>query len=164
MRGVRSILVAAMLGLAGCAAVQGISPMPDVYVMRHLHTPVGASDPDLTAEGVLAASLLVDRFRRDKPKVIFVTRTKRAMQTAAPLARAVGVTPTLYDPADTPGLVAAVARETGTILIVGHSNTVPVIIEALAGQRPAPLTHGDFGDLWHITGATRATRHTKISR
>ena len=131
--------------------------------MRHLHTPAGVRDPDLTSEGSRVALLLVDRFKRDKPRAIYVSRTKRAEQTAAPLARSLGVTPTQYDPADTSALVAAASREAGAVLIVGHSNTVPDIIERLGGQRPAPLAHEDFGDIWRIDGSTRATKRTKVA-
>ena len=38
--------------------------------------------------------------------------------------------------------------EDGPVLIVGHSNTVPGIVAALGGARPAPVSHPDFGDLW----------------
>ena len=50
------------------------------------------------------------------------------------------------------GLIASVSAETGTVLIVGHSNTVPDIVEKLGGQRPDDLSHEDFGDIWHIAG------------
>jgi hypothetical protein len=42
------------------------------------------------------------------------------------------------------------------VVIVGHSNTVPDIVQQLGGPRPAPLTHPDFGDVWRIgpDGAT----------
>ena len=38
----------------------------------------------------------------------------------------------------------------GPVLIVGHSNTVPDIIEGLGGVRPGPLEHPDFGDIWTV--------------
>ena len=95
--------------------------------------------------------------------MIYVSSTKRAQQTAAPLARSLGITMKIYDPADTPALVSAVSRETRTVLVVGHSNTVPDIIERLGGQRPAPLVHEDFGDIWRIFGPTRRTERSKIA-
>jgi phosphohistidine phosphatase SixA len=72
------------------------------------------------------------------------------------------VTPKVYDPADSSALIAAVLRETGTVLVVGHSNTVPDIVEKLGGDRPAPLVHEDFGDIWHLAGTPRATTRSKI--
>ena len=48
------------------------------------------------------------------------------------------------------------------MLIVGHSNTVPDIIEKLGGKRPADLTHEDFGDIWHISGPDKTTTQARI--
>ena len=162
MRRAGIMMIAALMAVGGCAGTRDSAPKPDVYVMRHLHTPAGVRDPDLTSEGARVAVLLVDWFRRDKPQAIYVSRTKRAEQTAAPLARSLGVTPTAYDPADTPGLIAAVSRETGTVLVVGHSNTVPDIVAGLGGQRPAPVVHEDFGDIWRIDGSTREAKRSKV--
>ena len=44
------------------------------------------------------------------------------------------------------------------MLIVGHSNTVPEIIAALGGTRPAPLVHEDFGDIWRIAPSGETVR------
>ncbi len=163
MRGTGQLIVALLLALGGCASVQQPLAPPNIYIMRHLNTPAGATDPDLTSDGQRNAVLLVNWFKRDRPAVIYVSRTKRAQQTAAPLARSLNITPKIYNPVDTASLVAALSGETRTVLVVGHSNTVPDIIERLGGQRPAPLVHEDFGDIWKIDGRTRATTRSKIA-
>jgi broad specificity phosphatase PhoE len=157
------IIVTLLLALAGCASAQQSSTSANVYVMRHLHTPAGVSDPDLTSEGQLVAKQLVKWLKHDRPAVIYVSNTKRAQQTAAPLAGNLKIVLTIYNPANTAALVAAVSRETRTVLVVGHSNTVPDIIERLGGQRPAPLVHEDFGDIWRLDGRSRATERFKIT-
>ena len=53
-------------------------------------------------------------------------------------------------------------KERGTVLIVGHSNTVPDIVAGLGGTRPDPLVHEDFGDIWHIAGPERVTTRDKL--
>ena len=65
------------------------------------------------------------------------------------------MTPQVYDPADSAALVARVLRESGTVLIIGHSNTVPEIVERLGGARPAAIADDSFGDIWHVSGAER---------
>ncbi|HEY0626274.1 MAG TPA: phosphoglycerate mutase family protein [Allosphingosinicella sp.] len=154
----------ALLLLAACFPVAPQVPLgPSYYVMRHLNTPQGVQDPDLTAEGQRLAALLPGFFQDDPPRTIFVSNTKRAQQTAEPLARALGITPRIYDPSDTAALVRMVQAETGgAVLVVGHSNTVPDIVEQLGGTRPAPLTHPDFGDIWHISPATGSTLKLRI--
>ncbi len=158
----RSIWIALLVALGGCATVGSSTPQPNIYVMRHLHTPAGVTNPDLTDAGQRTA-ILVDRwFRRDPPAVIYVSSTRRAQQTAAPLAMRLKLTPKIYNPADTPGLLAAVIQEKGTVLVVGHSNTVPEIVAGLGGTRPAPLIHENFGDIWRVAGSERATSHFKL--
>jgi broad specificity phosphatase PhoE len=130
-------LVALLLALAGCVTADERQPQPNIYVMRHLHTPEGARDPDLTPEGRRHALMLVDWFRRDLPDAIYAR--------------------------DTAGLVAALLKEEGTILVIGHSNTVPDIVAALGGKRPEPLVHEDFADIWRVAGPDRVTTQAKLS-
>ncbi|SMF70305.1 phosphoglycerate mutase family protein [Allosphingosinicella indica] len=147
------LLIVPLLALAACATPAPEATEPVYYVTRHLNTPEGERDPDLTAEGRANADRLAARLAGEPPRVIYVSDYKRTRQTAAPIAARAGVTPKVYDPADTPALVAKVKAEgAGPVLIVGHSNTVPDIVEALGGARPEPLVHEDFGDLWTIRG------------
>ena len=146
------LLLAGLLALTSACATTPAEPadQPVFYVMRHLHTPAGERDPDLTAEGQRQAALLAGRFAGEAPATIYVSDFRRTRQTAAPLAARLGLTPIVYDPADTPGLIARVRAGPTPALIIGHSNTVPEIIAQLGGVRPAPLVHEDFGDLWRI--------------
>jgi phosphohistidine phosphatase SixA len=159
---IKSIAVALLVAFASAVSPAATTAQPNFYVMRHLHTRAGVSDPDLTPEGMKYALAVSYSFERDPPDVIYVSSTKRAQQTAAPLAQRLKLTPKIYDPRDTPGLIAAVSAETGTVLVVGHSNTVPDIIEKLGGKRPPDLTHEDFGDIWHVFGPERTTRQARI--
>jgi len=158
----KTFLIALLLATIGCTTLRQPPLRPDIYVVRHLHTPEGVKDPDLTDQGRRYALLLVEKLRRDPPDVIYVSSTKRAQQTAGPLAKRLNLTPKIYNPADTPGLVNSVQHEPGTVLIVGHSNTVPEIIDRLGGQRPADLDHEDFADIWHVTGPAHATSRVKL--
>jgi phosphohistidine phosphatase SixA len=160
----RVFLIAALLIPAGCTLLAPQQAVPNIYVMRHLHTPEGAKNPDLTAEGQASAAAMARWLSRDPPSVIFVSNTKRAMQTAAPTALRYGLIPHVYDPSDTAGLVSSILRQQGTVLVVGHSNTVPDIIAGLGGERPAALAHNDFGDVWHIRGPRRVTIRTKLPK
>jgi broad specificity phosphatase PhoE len=134
---------------AGCASAPNAPAAPSVYVLRHLQKADGP-DPALSAEGrenaIRLSSLLDDR----KPRAIYVSTTRRARETAAPLAAKLKLAIKEYDPGDTPGLIARVMAEPGPVVVVGHSNTVPDIVAALGGERPAPLAETDFGDVWHV--------------
>ncbi len=159
------ILIVLLLALLPATAFAHSAAHP-VYVMRHLNTPAGEADPDLLPEGRAAAVALADLMETDafqgarRPVAIYVSDYKRTRQTAAPTAARLALNVTIYDPRDTAGLLARVRAEPGPVLIVGHSNTVPDIIAALGGARPAPLVHEDFGDLWVVEpgGATTKLR------
>jgi broad specificity phosphatase PhoE len=144
-----ALLAAALAALSACATTAAPSE-PVFYVMRHLNTPAGERDPDLLPEGQRLAQVLAERLGDTPPRAIYVSHFKRTQQTAAPLAQRLGLTPIVYDPADTPALVARVRAGPVPALVVGHSNTVPDIVERLGGERPGPLQHEDFGDVWRI--------------
>ena len=157
------ILIALLLALLPATAFAEPAAQP-VYVLRHLNTPAGEPDPDLLPEGRAAAIALADLMETDRfqgagrPVAIYVSDYKRTRQTAAPTAARLALNLTVYDPRDTAGLIARVRAEPGPVLIVGHSNTVPDTVAALGGERPAPLVHEDFGDLWIVRPGGATTR------
>ena len=149
-------LAGAALMAAGCAAtaddaLRPAAAAPAYYVMRHLEKAEGA-DPGLSAAGAANAQRLAAWFKgRERPRAIYVSPTRRARETAAPLALRLRLTAKEYNPADTAALVAQVRAEPGSVLVVGHSNTVPDIVAALGGARPAPLADSDYGSVWVVT-------------
>lgn len=151
-------LLAAFAALAACTTTAAPPPAPSIFVMRHLNTPAGERDPELLPEGRRSADLLATWFGTERPRAIYVSDFRRTRQTAAPLAARLGLAPLVYDPADTPGLIARVRAGPLPALIVGHSNTVPDIVAALGGTRPAPLVHEDFGDIWRVAADGATTR------
>jgi broad specificity phosphatase PhoE len=160
---IASLLAAAFLILiAACAtAPRAEAPHPNYYVMRHLQKAAG-QDPELSPEGKANAERLAGLLATDPPSAIYVSTTRRAAETAAPLAARLGLTAKTYDPADTPALIAQVMKEPGTVLVVGHSNTVPEIVQRLGGTRPPDLAETDYGDLWHISGPDRRTEKMSL--
>lgn len=150
------------LMLTSCATGTQAPSESAFHVMRHLHTITTIRDPHLTETGARHALLLADGWTGAKPSAIYVTDTLRARETAGPLAARLGLVPKIYEAQDYGALAAAVRAETGSVLIVGHSNTVPDIIAALGGEKPAPLTLEDFGDLWRISRTDGAVTRTRI--
>jgi phosphohistidine phosphatase SixA len=158
----KALLGLALLLLAGCISGGAGERPPEIYVMRHLTAETG-TDPGLTAEGARQAQLLAGWFAsRRPPRAIYVSTYRRSRETAAPLAARLGVRPTVYDPTNSEALVASILRERGPVLVVGHSNTVPEIVERLGGARPAPIAHHEHGDLWRISGSPRAAQKLKL--
>jgi broad specificity phosphatase PhoE len=155
-------LLPAALALAACASAAREAPRPDYYVMRHLQKEAG-QDPGLSAEGRHAAERLAELLRGDPPSAIYVSNTRRAHETAAPLAARLHVAVKEYPATDLDGLVARVRAEPGTVLIVGHSNTVPEIVARLGGISPGPIADDRFGDVWHIWGSPPRTEALRVA-
>ena len=155
-----SLLLAALA--AGCATGPETPRGPDVYVMRHLQKADGP-DPALSEEGQRNAAGLVSRFCKTRLRAIYVSTTRRARETAAPLVADRKLETKKYDPSDTPALVSRVLAERGPVLVVGHSNTVPEIVERLGGARPASLQDTDYGDIWLVSGRERRVQRSNLS-
>ncbi len=137
-----------------------------IFLVRHAEkAEAPAGDPPLTAAGQKRAECLAQVLKDSGIKRIYVTDTKRTQQTAEPLAKALNIKPTVLPGRDTPTLVRDLFYTAGgNALVVGHSNTIPVIIQRLQGGN---VTIGDneFDRLFVLTitgdgsGTTAANLH-----
>ena len=136
--------------VAALASAQPALAADTVFVMRHLQKAEGA-DPPLSAEGAANAQAVASILAKSGIKAIFATPTKRAMETAQPLAAKLGIMVTPYNPADPEALAKRVAATTGAVLVVGHSNTVPDLVARFGGKQAVALTEQDYGTLFVVT-------------
>jgi len=90
----------------------------------------------------------------DAPLVaVYSTPFRRTRETARPSAVLHGVAVTTYDSAlPAPAFAAQLraAHPSGTVLVVGHSNTVPAIASALCGCQVAPLGENDYDAIYTV--------------
>ena len=147
--------------LAACVTAPP-APAPSYYVMRHLQKADG-QDPGLTDQGQRCAAQLAAELGGSGIRAVYASATRRARETAAPLAARLGLTPAGYDPRDTPALVARVRAEPGSVFVVGHSNTVPEIVAQLGGARPADLAEDRYGEVWQVARSGGATVVRRIA-
>jgi phosphohistidine phosphatase SixA len=130
--------------------------MPTAILIRHADVDADGTDPELNAAGRARAQELLHVLGDAGIVAVLVTSLRRSQQTAAPLAAAVGVDPTVADEIDD-ATAAIRARQRGAVLVVGHTNTVPEIIAGLGG--PAGVTIGaDEFDRLFVLCARRLTR------
>jgi broad specificity phosphatase PhoE len=157
------VTAAAALLLAACATAVPQAPREEAYyVMRHLQKATG-QDPGLTEEGQRCAAALAQDLGGSGIRAIYASTTRRAQETAAPLAARLGITPSPYDPRDTSALVGRVRAEAGSVLVVGHSNTVPDLVEQLGGARPGDLSEDRFGEVWRVARTGGAVTVRRIT-
>ncbi|HXV75520.1 MAG TPA: histidine phosphatase family protein [Candidatus Polarisedimenticolaceae bacterium] len=125
-----------------------------VLLVRHAEKSAEpAEDPRLSPVGETRAAELVRVAGEAGIDAIYVTATTRTRRTAEDLAAHLGLTPIELAPADTDGLARRILdRHRGqTVLAVGHSNTVPAVIEALGGPSLPDIDEADYDDLFVVT-------------
>ena len=156
----RSLLASLLLLLLAAAwTAQAEAQSPTVVILaRHAekvspNPPDG--DPDLTDAGRARAAALAEALRNAGVDAVITTQFKRTRFTGQPLAELAGVTPEVVSASGGQGHAAAVAdavrRHAGhTVLVVGHSNTVPAIIAALGGPRLPDICDSQYADLFTL--------------
>lgn len=129
-----------------------------IVLVRHAEKVMGTiEDPPLAPEGVRRADRLAQMFGEVKAgnglDVIYVSDTKRSQQTAGPLLSRLGAAPVIYPAGDVDGTVRKVLREHrgGRALIVGHSNTIPSLIQKLSGQVVPAIPDEEYDNIYVVT-------------
>jgi broad specificity phosphatase PhoE len=130
-----------------------------VLLVRHAERAEGGDDPSLNATGQARAEELA-RVAADAGVVaIYSSQYHRNTETAAPLAERLGLPVTVVElvngrPRDAMKELAARIRAEHagqTVLVVGHSNTVPMLVQELGADRWPELLHEDYDDLFVVT-------------
>lgn len=148
----------AMLAAAPMAA-SAQSPTTTVILVRHAEkADEPGADPVLSTAGEARARALAEALRGVKVSAVLTTPFKRTNLTAAPAATAAGLTPVVVPVSG--GLAAygtAVAdmirnRYAGrTVLVVGHSNTIPAVIAAFGGPKVNDLCEHEYSTMYTLT-------------
>jgi broad specificity phosphatase PhoE len=140
-----------VFGVAAQAAAQNT-----VFVVRHAEradagstaSPMMATDPDLSEIGKARAESLAIALKDARITAILTTEYKRTQQTAAPLAKALGVQATTVSARDMPALIEKIKTASGNVLVVGHSNTVGDVISRLGITDAVKVGDNDYDNLF----------------
>jgi 2,3-bisphosphoglycerate-dependent phosphoglycerate mutase len=150
-----AVLIVAAIALA----VYRSATTTTVVVVRHAEKQLGTiDDPPLSPEGEARAERLA-RMLGDAGfggvSAILVSDTRRSQQTAAPLAKRLRLQPEIVPARDIDQILTHVRAHRGSrVLIVGHSNTIPDIVDRLAGEKLPPIADGDYDDLYVVATPT----------
>jgi broad specificity phosphatase PhoE len=166
----RTAVVASLLAvLAGGQVLPQDRGTVTAIIVRHAErAEAPVEDPGLTAAGQARASALVEVARKANVKAIVTTQLLRTRNTAEPTAKALRITPEVVssgDPRHAQKVAAAVKTHTGnTVLVVGHSNTIPAILEALGAKDSVAICEMEYDKIFTVTvtaaGAASVTRST----
>ncbi len=135
-----------------------------VILIRHAEKMMdGSSDPDLTDSGRNRAVLLADLLGKSKIDAIYSTHYKRTENTVGLLAQRHGLVIQNYDGGKMTEVDAMLAKyQGGTIVICGHSNTTPAIVNYLTGHKDEFKTFDD-SDYGNVVIVSRCGSDGKVT-
>jgi len=129
-----------------------------VLLVRPAERDAGSADPPLSAAGLARAGAFVDVAVDAGIGRIYTTELRRTRETAAPIAARLGVEPAIVPvgrgaaPAHAWAVVPLVREHAGeVVLVVGHSNTVRLIVEPLGGDPGPEIPDDEYDRLYVLT-------------
>lgn len=125
-----------------------------VILVRHAEKGTDdPKDPELSEAGKQRAQHLAQVLKEIKVDAIYSTPYKRTRNTVAPLAEAKGVSVLNYDPAKKEEVDQMLQKFAGgTIVIAGHSNTMPGLANYLTGKTEFQnFDDNDYDNLMVVT-------------
>jgi len=135
---------------------KGFSVTTKIYLVRHAEKQSG-TDPALTEKGYKRAGALLQTLKHKHLHHIYVTQYKRTQMTGDSLRIQLSID-TVHYAADTTGedvynKIIANNEAGKTILIIGHSNTIPKIIKKLGATdyNTSTIPDAEYDNLYLIT-------------
>jgi 2,3-bisphosphoglycerate-dependent phosphoglycerate mutase len=132
----------------------GPDEITTIFLVRHAEkADDGTDDPDLDSMGAVRAEVLAKMLLPSEIRAIYSTDYKRTRQTGQPLADMTGLDIDIYIPHDTAFIHDMVNRHRGeAVLVVGHSNTIPALVNQLVGEKAhQQLEEMEYDKLFIVT-------------
>jgi broad specificity phosphatase PhoE len=153
----RTLLAAGVAAAASLALPASAAAQKAVLVVRHGEK-ISDDDERLTEAGRARAGRLAEMLKKSGIAAIYSTDTERTIGTARPLADALGLKIRIYETAASNGnldfqkLVRRLRVEVpdGVVLVVGHSNTVPLILRALGCAEEVTIQSDEYDNFFVV--------------
>ncbi len=159
-----AVLISPFVLCQQACAQQEFKPVT-VFLVRHAEKEdEPKEDPPLKKEGVVRSEELARLLAAADIKTIITSQFTRTKQTAEPLANKVGVTVTTISLKSNPTNQKLIAEESTaevinkilehageSVLLVGHSNSLPDVIKMLGGDVVPTIDERKFDDLFIVT-------------
>lgn len=123
-----------------------------IYFIRHAEKADSSPNPELSEDGIKRSVRWTKFFEKIPIDVFYTTLTQRTQMTCSTIATSKQKHTLFYDHSKLT-IQEIIAKHSGkTILVVGHSNTIPKQINAFLGEEVYPqIDENEFGNLYTIT-------------
>lgn len=136
-----------------------------VFLVRHAEKTSNSTDPDLTQDGQARAIELARLLQNVELTSIFSTNYVRTINTAKPSAIQKNLQILGYDPQDLADFAKIIINLKGKHLVVGHSNTTPVLVELLGGDAISEIDEkSEYDRLYILTRAPDGSVNSTLIR
>lgn len=149
-----------LIGLAAGSLVlpQSVGAQEAIYIVRHTDPPTTLSldeirdETPLSESGQQRARMLAERLKDAGITAVYATQARRTVETAEPLAKALGLEIQVHSYEDSAGLVSVLRSEHGKdkVLVVGHWSTIPEILAALGDSGEVKIERSAFDNLFVV--------------
>jgi phosphohistidine phosphatase SixA len=143
--------IALFCGFASMAAAQSI------FIVRHAEkaeissgSAPQNSDPGLSDAGRVRASGWPAVLKDANIKSVYATEFQRTQETAAPLAKTLGLQVNIVPSKETTALIKKLTSGPGNAFVVAHSNTIPDIIKTLGVTEAIAVGDADYDNLFIV--------------
>jgi phosphohistidine phosphatase SixA len=135
------------------SAGMAIAQPATIIVVRHAEKAGPTGDVPLTDAGHARAAALAHVLRGANISTIFVTNLQRTQQTAAPLAKALNLTPVIVPATDVAGLAAKLAALPAgtTALVVNHNPNVIQLAAKISAKDVASMEETEYDRMMILT-------------
>lgn len=130
------------------------------YLIRHAEKKDTSKDPELSEEGKLRAKNWANYFDEIPIDYFYSTATIRATTTCSIIAASKKKDIQLYNHKEFTINELLSKHQGKTILIVGHSNTIPVLINTFLGEEMYPMiAENEYSSLYILTIQGDSIKH-----
>ncbi|HVW10963.1 MAG TPA: histidine phosphatase family protein [Bryobacteraceae bacterium] len=124
-----------------------------IILVRHAERAAAmTADAPLTPRGEERARQLAAMLRDANIRAVFTTEVRRTQQTAGPTAQEFHLRPSIIPQKETNALLARLKAlpEGEAVLVVGHADTVPAIVQRLGGPL-VPMKDDEYDRMVIVT-------------
>ena len=159
VRGKKGFRTAVFVLVLAAAAAGPAAAQQAVILVRHAEKADSSKDSALSEAGRARAEALAVLVAPLGITAVYASECRRARLTAEPAAAALGLKVQTYAAGDAAGLAERLrTRHAGdTVLVIGHSNTLPELMRRLGHPSEEIIADDDYGSLFVLLPQTGDT-------